>query len=89
MRKVIKMYDGGYDSHNTFPHDGEGGRECTGYGCDCDEKNYGYQTRGYGKSSSGNGVLWAFLIAIFIGLCFNELVGTVLLIGVIFYVLAR
>lgn len=26
------MFDGGYDSHNPFPHDGEGGRSCTGYG---------------------------------------------------------
>lgn len=30
MRKVIKMYDGGFDSHNPFPHDGEGGREVPG-----------------------------------------------------------
>ena len=24
-------------SGNHFPHDGEHGRSCTGYGCDCDE----------------------------------------------------
>lgn len=23
---------------NPFPHDGEGGHSCTGYGCNCDEK---------------------------------------------------
>lgn len=23
---------------SPFPHDGEHGRSCTGYGCDCDEK---------------------------------------------------
>lgn len=26
------------DYGNPFPHDGEHGRNCTGYGCDCDEK---------------------------------------------------
>ena len=31
---------------NNFPHDGEHGRSCTGYGCDCDEKNYGYHSGG-------------------------------------------
>ena len=27
-----------HDGSNPFPHDGEHGRSCTGYGCDCDEK---------------------------------------------------
>lgn len=27
---------------NNFPHDGEHGRNCTGYGCNCDEKNCAY-----------------------------------------------
>lgn len=43
---------------NNFPHDGEHGRNCTGYGCDCDEKNYGTRGSGYGGgggSSSGCG----------------------------------
>ena len=47
---------------NPFPHDGESGRSCTGYGCDCDEKNYGHV--------SGGGIPWGtvsvvcFIIAI-------------------------
>lgn len=40
--------------NNHFPHDGEHGRNCTGYGCNCDEKNYGHQSGGR-RSSGGNG----------------------------------
>lgn len=49
--------------NNPFPHDGEDGRSCTGYGCDCDEKNYGHV-------SGGGGIPWGtvsvvcFIIAI-------------------------
>ena len=35
--------------NNLFPHDGEHGRNCTGYGCDCDEKNYGQPSSGGGS----------------------------------------
>ena len=40
---------------NPFPHDGEHGADCTGYGsCDCDEKNYGYRGGGSSGGSSGD-----------------------------------
>lgn len=42
----------GGENKKPFPHDGENGRSCTGYGCDCDEKNYGY----HGKPFSGGAV---------------------------------
>ena len=64
---------------NTFPHDGEHGRSCTGYGCDCDEKNYGYH--GGGSSGGGLGPIYVivFLIALGIG-AVNELLGALLII---------
>ena len=72
------MYDGG---NNPFPHDGERGRSCTGYGCDCDEKNYGYYSGGT-SGGGGNGAA-IFLIAVvvcsIIG-AFNELLATSILI---------
>lgn len=45
---------------NNFPHDGEHGRSCTGYGCNCDEKNYGYHS-GDRSGGGGNGGAWAFI----------------------------
>lgn len=48
------MHNNNYNSKNSFPHDGEHGINCTGYGCDCDEHNYGgYHPR---KSSISPGV---------------------------------
>lgn len=35
------MSDHGWDSGDMFPHDGEFGDMCTGFGCDCDERHYG------------------------------------------------
>ena len=29
-----------HDNGFGFPHDGEHGRNCTGFGCDCDHENY-------------------------------------------------
>lgn len=60
------MYNGGYNSKNPFPHDGEHGRNCTGYGCDCDEKNYG----GFHPRSTGSTglILLISIILIFIGI---------------------
>ena len=44
----VLMYD---DNNNPFPHDGEEkpGHSCTGYGCDCDEKN---------RLSFGEWIIW-------------------------------
>lgn len=84
------MYDGGYDSRNPFPHDGEGGRSCTGYGCDCDEKNYGYHSGGSGGSgdnNSGCGIWIAIIIALVIGYAINELLGVIIMIGAIIYMI--
>lgn len=83
------MHDGGYDSHNPFPHDGEHGRECTGYGCDCDEKNYGSRGRGSRGSGSGGGLFIAFIVALVIGYGINELLGAIILIGLIFYIIVK
>lgn len=87
------MFDGGYDSNNPFPHDGEGGHSCKGYGCDCDERNYGNRYGGVGGSggSGGTGIgVWGVMILAFIiGYGFNELLGTIIILGVIFYVLVR
>lgn len=81
------MFDGGYDPHNMFPHDGEGDKPCTGYGCDCDERNYGYHTGSSHSSGSGKGIWIAFIVALIIGYGFNELLGTIIMIGVIFYMI--
>lgn len=55
---------------NMFPHDGEHGRNCTGYGCDCDEKNYGRSGGGSGGGCLSSilsllvafGILWLLAI---------------------------
>lgn len=52
------------DRNNPFPHDGEGGRSCTGYGCDCDEKNYGYVPRKNGNIPWGTVSAVCFILAI-------------------------
>lgn len=49
--------------NNSFPHDGEGGRSCTGYGCDCDERNYGHVSGG-GNIPWGTVSIVCFIIAI-------------------------
>ena len=67
---------------NNFPHDGEHGRTCTSYGCDCDEKNYGTRGSGYGGGGSSNSGC-GFLIWIIVGSAvgaYNELLGVIVLI---------
>lgn len=68
-------------SDNHFPHDGEHGRSCTGYGCNCDEKNYGYHS-GDRSDGGGNGGAWAFIGSI-IG-AMNELIAAILIVVVTF-----
>lgn len=66
---------------NNFPHDGEHGRNCTGYGCDCDEKNYGSRGSSYGGGGSGAGC--GFLIFVVIASAvgvFNEFLGVLIII---------
>ena len=76
-------------SNNHFPHDGEHGRSCTGYSCDCDEKNYGYHSGGR-KNSGGNGGAWIAIAIVVIGSivgAMNELIGAILMIILAFIVI--
>lgn len=82
------MFDAKYDSHNPFPHDGEGGRSCTGYSCDCDEKNYGHISGGSGGGNSGCGIWVVFIIALIIGYAINELLGVIIMLGLIIYIIS-
>lgn len=85
------MYDGGYDSRNLFPHDGEGKDPCTGYGCDCDEKNYGsyHSHKGSSSSRTGGGIIIAFIVALILGYAINELLGVIIIIGIVIYAMAK
>lgn len=83
------MFDGGYDSHNPFPHDGEGNGPCTGYGCDCDEKNYGNYHHNNNSGGSGCGIWIGFIVALVIGYGINELLGALIMIGLIFYMMIK
>ena len=49
---------------NPFPHDGEGGHSCSGYGCDCDNHNYGSPPKGGGCGGSSLGVILFILFII-------------------------
>jgi hypothetical protein len=85
-RKGISMGDDGFHNDGWFPHDGEGKIDsCPGPGCDCDEKNYGYVSHNCRKKSSGSGIWIAMIVALIIGYGFNELIGIIIVIGVIFY----
>lgn len=85
------MYDGGYDPRNSFPHDGEGKDPCTGYGCDCDEKNYGsfHHNIGSGNSGMGGKVFLIFIAALIFGYAVNELLGAIIIIGLVIYVMMK
>lgn len=72
--------------NNPFPHDGEGHGECTGLGCDCDEKRYGYRGGG-NKGGSGGGIWIAIIVGLVLGYGINELLGAIVLIGVIVYIM--
>ncbi|MEI3244884.1 MAG: hypothetical protein V8S26_01700 [Lachnospiraceae bacterium] len=66
---------------NMFPHDGEHGRECTGYGCNCDEKNYGRS--GSSNSGGGCGILSGIvMIGVFIGFFYLLSISVWLVVGV-------
>lgn len=76
------------DYNNHFPHDGEHGRNCAGYGCDCDEKNYGHQSGR--RNSRGNGSVWIVIAIVVMGSvvgALNELIGAVLMIVLAFFVI--
>lgn len=81
------MSEHGHDNGFNFPHDGEHGRNCTGYGCDCDERNYG--SRGYGENSnssgSSKGIYLVFILALILGYGINELLGAIIMIGLVFW----
>lgn len=83
------MSEHGHDSGFDFPHDGEHGRNCTGYGCDCDERNYGSRGHGIGSNSGGSskGIYITIIVALILGYGINELLGAIILIGVLFYIL--
>ena len=59
---------------NPFPHDGEHGADCTGYGsCDCDEKNYGYRGGGSSGGSSGDNSGCLIVVALIVAsIVFNK-----------------
>ena len=76
--------------NNNFPHDGEHGRSCTGYGCDCDEKNYGHYSGGsHGCGGCGAGFIWlaAVVIGTLIGAVCGEVFGAIVLVVVGFILL--
>lgn len=84
------MFEAGHDhDRNPFPHDGEGDRPCTGYGCDCDERNYGSYHRSKSDGSGSGVFLVGFIIAMVIGYGINELLGAIILIGLIIYIMAK
>lgn len=82
------MHEGGHNSNNTFPHDGEHGINCTGYGCDCDEQNYGSRHSG-GSIWSSKGIWIAYIAALVVGYGVNELLGVIIMIGVIFAIIFK
>ena len=71
------------DSKSMFPHDGEHGRSCSGYCCDCDERYYGTP----GKVSPGKWLRIAIISGVVIGAAFNELAGAIILLGVLYMVM--
>jgi hypothetical protein len=84
--------DGGFNNDGWYPHDGEGKiGSCPGPGCDCDEQNYGHISSGHRKksnnnNSSGCGVWIAIIVALIIGYGINELLGAIIMIGIIIYI---
>ena len=82
------MSEQGHDNGFDFPHGGEHGRNCIGYGCNCDERNYG--SRGYGRGSNSGGssvgIYVAFIVALIFRYGINELLGVIIMIGLIIYI---
>lgn len=81
------MSEYGHDNGFDFPHDGEHGKNCTGYGCTCDEENYP-RSHSHRSSSSGTGIgYWiVFILALILGYGINELLGVIIIIGLVFWV---
>lgn len=74
---------------NNFLHDGEHGRSCTDYGCDCAEKNYGYHSGGR-SGGGGNGGCLGFRAVIVIGSivgAMNPIIGSIVMIVLAFIVI--
>lgn len=89
---IYSVWPGGdtMSSDNHFPHDGEHGRSCTGYGCNCDEKNYGSRYGGVRNSSGGSGSGLAFLAFVVIGSiigAFSQILGAIFIVIVGFILL--
>lgn len=70
---------------NQFPHDGEHGANCTGYGCNCDEKNYGSPGRG----PNGDRVKFVLIMFVVVALLgtVSEALALIIGMGLLFYVL--
>jgi hypothetical protein len=69
-RKVVAMEDHGFHNDGWYSHDGEGKDMCTGPGCDCDEKNYGYHS----SASNGNISTFGAILCVVGGLIGTALV---------------
>lgn len=80
----------GFHDSGWYPHDGEGKGMCPGPGCNCDERNYGYRGGGGRKHNSdgdGVGVWLVMLVGLVIGVSYNELIGSMIIIGAIIYLI--
>lgn len=78
----------GHDNGFGFPHDGEYGRNCTGFGCDCDHENYPISHHRSSGSGTGSGYWIVFILALILGYGINELLGVIIIIGLGFWVFA-
>jgi hypothetical protein len=75
FEEVFVMSNNDFGGGGWYPHDGEGKGMCTGPGCDCDERNYGYHSSS-GDNPSG---FWV-LLSYFLGLVCEA--GILVLLGV-------
>ena len=82
------MSEHGHDNGFGFPHDGEHGRNCTGFGCDCDHENYPISHHRSSSSGTGSGYWIVFILALILGYGINELLGVIIIIGLVFWVCA-
>lgn len=80
------MSEHGNDNGFHFSHDGEHGRNCTGYGCDCDHKNYPRSHRHSGGGGNGSSYWIIYILALIIGYGINELLGVIIMIGLFFWI---
>lgn len=82
------MSEHGHDNGFGFPHDGEHGRKCTGFGCDCDHENYPISHHRSSSSGTGSGYWIVFILALILGYGINELLGVIIIIGLGFWICA-